>query len=550
MHRNFLLFEKQVSQISKQVIGKEIISVYTYRKNEIVILTNDDEFNLRICIDVNFPCFLLEKRAAIKQPKYELYKYLAKQQIKSISLKSSDKFIILETDEYSIHCIFYGKKPNILVNAADGRLKGSFKEYSTAELPESPRAFSLGEMNAAKLLLMFEKEPQQKLFFFLQRHLAAFNKTIILEVLFRSGLKGESVLNLISRQEIKTLAAVLKNIDNELSAGESFLYLRNDKLLRISPFHLNHMSIQDDIKENEFRDVNSAWIRFIQQKGQQDEFEHLKSRLSALLKKHKEYLERSLDKIKENEDLIERKKQSELKGNLLLTFKTEITKGQSEVELQNIFSDSLEIIKIKLNPSKDAAQNAIKYFNKFKNISKHKELLDIKKNTLSRDLDDFIEIEKKLLQAGSHSQLKKIEQILLDMKLLQQNERKSGHTSLQYNFNRLILDNNWEMYIGKNAVNNDLLTFQFANKWDIWLHAQGVSGSHVIIRVPRRDDNPPYKIIEQAARLAAANSRAKHSAAVPVIYTQVRFVHRIRKALPGTVSVKNEKVIFVNPLLQ
>jgi predicted ribosome quality control (RQC) complex YloA/Tae2 family protein len=254
--------------------------------------------------------------------------------------------------------------------------------------------------------------------------------------------------------------------------------------------------------------------------------------------------------INENEDLIERKKLAELKGNLLLTFKTQIKKGASEVELQNIFSESSEKIKIKLNPSKDIAANAAKYFNKFKNISKHRELLAIKKNTISRDLKETADIENRLAHAKSFTQLKKFEQILLDMKLLQYSEKKTSAASLKYSFNRLVLEDEWEVFIGRNAVNNDLLTFKFANKWDIWLHAQGVSGSHVIIRVPGRGQNPPQKIIEQAARLAAANSRAKHSASVPVIFTQVRFVSRLRKAQPGTVTVRNEKVLFVNPLIQ
>ena len=464
--------------------------------------------------------------------------------------ESFDKFITLETDDYSIDCIFYGKKPNILVNTNDGLLKDSFKEFSTAELPESSRAFALGEMNLENLQTLFEKDPQQKLFFFLQGHLAAFNKTIIREVLHRADLAGETLLKLISRQEIIKLAAVLKSISTELLAGESFLYYRGDLLIKLSPFSLKHIECLEDIKENVFSDVNSAWERFIQQKSQQDEFERLKSKFFALLKKHKDYLVRSLEKIKENENLIERKKLAELKGNLLLTFKTEINKGQSEVVLQNIFSDSLEMIKIKLNPSRDVIENANKYFNKFKNISRHKEMLQIKKNTFSHDLDNTIELENKLLQASNLARLKKFEQIFLDMKLIQSNEKKTETTSLQYSFNHFFLDSEWEIFIGKNGINNDLLTFQFADKGDVWLHAQGVTGSHVIIRVPRSGYNPPQKIIEQAARLAAANSKAKHSTTVPVIYTQVRFVHRIRKAQPGTVSVRNEKVIFVNPLKQ
>jgi predicted ribosome quality control (RQC) complex YloA/Tae2 family protein len=101
--------------------------------------------------------------------------------------------------------------------------------------------------------------------------------------------------------------------------------------------------------------------------------------------------------------------------------------------------------------------------------------------------------------------------------------------------------------IGKNADNNDLLTFKFARKYDIWLHAQGVSGSHVVIRLPNKTTDPPMDIIKQAASIAAYFSSAKNSAMVPVNYTSVRYVRKPRKSSPGTALITNSKTIFVEP---
>jgi predicted ribosome quality control (RQC) complex YloA/Tae2 family protein len=69
----------------------------------------------------------------------------------------------------------------------------------------------------------------------------------------------------------------------------------------------------------------------------------------------------------------------------------------------------------------------------------------------------------------------------------------------------------------------------------------------VVLRLPSKETEPPPAILEQAAQLAAANSRSKHSETVPVVYTRVKYVHRIRKASPGTVRLTNETVIFVKP---
>jgi predicted ribosome quality control (RQC) complex YloA/Tae2 family protein len=111
----------------------------------------------------------------------------------------------------------------------------------------------------------------------------------------------------------------------------------------------------------------------------------------------------------------------------------------------------------------------------------------------------------------------------------------------------LLLDKKWEILIGKNAGNNDLLTFKFAHKYDYWLHAQGVPGSHVIIHQSDKNIEPPMRIIEKAASIAAYFSASKTSSTVPVNYTKVKYVRKPRKAQPGMVIISQSKTIFVEP---
>jgi predicted ribosome quality control (RQC) complex YloA/Tae2 family protein len=252
--------------------------------------------------------------------------------------------------------------------------------------------------------------------------------------------------------------------------------------------------------------------------------------------------------LAEAEDVESRKQEADLKGNLIIANKHKIPRGSERVELENIFSDQQEKIVIKLNPKKTAVENATYYFQKYKNIAEKKQVIQLKKDTCSRELQELSQIEEKTSQAPIKD-LIKIKEQLIAMNVMQAPVvKEKTKQSLKYAFKRLILENAWDIYIGKNNINNEQLTFEFANKWDIWLHAQGVSGSHVLIKLPGKNVTTPKHIIEQAAQIAAFNSKAKHSATVPVIYTQVRYVSKIRGALPGTVNVKNEKVIFVKPL--
>jgi predicted ribosome quality control (RQC) complex YloA/Tae2 family protein len=106
----------------------------------------------------------------------------------------------------------------------------------------------------------------------------------------------------------------------------------------------------------------------------------------------------------------------------------------------------------------------------------------------------------------------------------------------------------YKILVGKNSKNNDIVTFKLSDKNDIWLHAQGVSGSHVVIKNQSKIYKEiPKEVIEYAGEIAAYNSKARGSATVPVVYTLRKFVRKPRAASPGAVVITMEKTIFVEP---
>ena len=104
-----------------------------------------------------------------------------------------------------------------------------------------------------------------------------------------------------------------------------------------------------------------------------------------------------------------------------------------------------------------------------------------------------------------------------------------------------------EIIVGRNDHENDELV-RWAGKNDIWLHAQGVGGSHVVLRSPGRQ-NPDHQSIELAAAVAAYYSKAKTSSVVPVVWTHVKHVVKHKGQGPGQVHYSREKVLFVEPAL-
>ncbi len=112
---------------------------------------------------------------------------------------------------------------------------------------------------------------------------------------------------------------------------------------------------------------------------------------------------------------------------------------------------------------------------------------------------------------------------------------------------RYVLPGGWEVRVGRDDADNDTLTHRFASPDDVWLHASGVAGSHVVLRMQGRAGNPPRAILEAAAALAARFSKAKHAGTVPVIWTRKRYVRKPRGGHPGLAACTQEKTIFVRP---
>lgn len=106
-----------------------------------------------------------------------------------------------------------------------------------------------------------------------------------------------------------------------------------------------------------------------------------------------------------------------------------------------------------------------------------------------------------------------------------------------------------DVVAGRSSTENDRVTWGVARDWDLWFHARGIGGSHVVIVVPPRATVKQEDIIF-AARIAATHSKAKQDTTVDVSYTARKYLRpppqRVKK--PGMVMITREKVVTVKPL--
>ena len=111
-------------------------------------------------------------------------------------------------------------------------------------------------------------------------------------------------------------------------------------------------------------------------------------------------------------------------------------------------------------------------------------------------------------------------------------------------FRRFTSADGLPIYVGRNAKENEELTLKFARGEDLWLHAHGVSGSHVVVRLEQGAPVPP-DTLRDAATLALFFSDLKKSGKGEVIYTKRKYVKKAKGRPPGTVTVAQEKALFV-----
>ncbi|HEX2187928.1 MAG TPA: NFACT RNA binding domain-containing protein [Longimicrobiaceae bacterium] len=106
----------------------------------------------------------------------------------------------------------------------------------------------------------------------------------------------------------------------------------------------------------------------------------------------------------------------------------------------------------------------------------------------------------------------------------------------------------FEVLVGKGARENDELTFRVAEPADLWLHASGFAGSHVVVRNPDRLAELPRAVVEQAARLAAHHSKAREARGkVAVHVCRASEVRKPRGFPPGRVEIRRYDVVKVYP---
>lgn len=247
-------------------------------------------------------------------------------------------------------------------------------------------------------------------------------------------------------------------------------------------------------------------------------------------------LERSRKKYDlQNRQLQDTEKRDKFKiyGELLTTYGYELKGGEKKLTCDNYYTG--QPVTIPLDETKNAVDNAKRYFDKYAKLKRTHEALVVQLAETQEEIEHLESISNALDIARQESDLTAIKQELTEYGYMRRHRsgKKNPKKIEKSKPLHYISSDGFHMYVGKNNYQNDELTFHFATGNDWWFHAKASAGSHVIVKTEGKE--LPDRTFEEAARLAAHYSKAKEQGKAEIDYIQKKHVKKPNGSKPGFV---------------
>ncbi len=233
-------------------------------------------------------------------------------------------------------------------------------------------------------------------------------------------------------------------------------------------------------------------------------------------------------------------------GDIITSNLHAMERGMATLRAMDFYDPEGGEVEIKLDPLLTPQQNAAKYYKEYNKAKTAEEMLTIQLEKGRRELDYLNSVLENITLAEGERDLQEIRQELADTGYLRrQIKGKDKGRRLSPKPMEFRSTAGLRISVGKNNMQNDLLTCKQAFKSDIWFHTQKIHGSHVILWTGGAQ--PDLQSLNEAACLAAWFSQGRESGKVPVDYTPVKYVKKPAGARPGMVVYTTYETAWVTP---
>ncbi|MBR3768420.1 MAG: NFACT family protein [Clostridia bacterium] len=278
---------------------------------------------------------------------------------------------------------------------------------------------------------------------------------------------------------------------------------------------------------------------------ERERLQRAKSKAEDLFKTVASLIERTTKKLNvQHEELLscEDMETKRIFAELINANLYSLEKGNTVFEVQNYYDD-YNTVSIPVQPHLTPSQNAQRYYKEYRKAQTAKKMLTELIDKGTKDLEYLFSVQDELSRASTERELSEIRTELSSAGFLKSKTGTKNKKNSPLPFLEFDSPSGFKVYVGRNNIQNDNLSFKKASKNDIWFHAQKAPGSHVILSLEGKE--PEARDMEFAAETAAYFSSVKDRGMVEVDYTKVRNLKKPVGANPGFVIYHVYNTLYV-----
>ena len=560
-------------ELSGFIVGSRIEKIHQPSKDELVfhLRSREGAYRLLVSASANSPRLHLTARAPENPATPPMLcmlfrKHLTGAVITNIRQLGLDRVVFIDlagTNEigdavtFTLCVEIMAKHSNIILINSDGTIVDSVKRVDFTqssvrqilptfryELPPRQNKLNLTETDVDFAVSSIRNCVGKRLSGAILETLEGVSPLISREIAAFScgGDIGTAEMNEINEQRLTTKLSEIKNALLSGKASPTMLIRES-----VKPFDFTFTDITQygfTVSARPFDSFSELLDDFYYEK---DRFERTRQRSQSLLKLLNNAAARAARKLQSRQAELEAcadRDTLRINAELILANQYRLEKGSLFYDLENYYSNN-EITRITADPALSPAANAQKYFKEYRKAKVAESMLGELIEQSEQELAYLESVIDSVNRADGYTELAEIRNELYEQGYLKRAKNDKTKKAKPMPPMEYVSDDGYTILVGRNNVQNDLLTFKTAAKDDSWFHTQKIPGSHVV--VIGNGDIIPELTCRQAAALAAYHSGGRESSQVAVDYTEVRMLKKPTGAKPGKVIYHTYNTMWVTP---
>lgn len=362
------------------------------------------------------------------------------------------------------------------------------------------------------------------------------------EIVLRAAIDADIPANSLNLPALENLYNAFQSIIKHITENEYFpcIYYKNGIPLEFNSFPLKLFGSSYEVKS--FNSISYAINEFYKEKNLHTRIKQKSADLrkivnSTLEKDYKKY-ELQLKQLKDTE----KKDKYKIYGEMITAYGYGLNNNEHSLTCLNYYTN--EEITIPLDASVSPMDNAKKYFEKYNKLKRTAAALEGIVIETKNEISHLESVINAMDIATSEDDLKEIKEELIVSGYIR---RKGGTKKEKYTSRPLhyISSDGFDIFVGKNNIQNEELTFKVANGGDWWFHSKAFPGSHVIVK--SEGHILPDSTFEEAARLAAFYSKGKEQEKVEIDYIERKHIKKVSGSKPGFVIYHTNYSMAITP---